>query len=97
VDDSCVLDFGTRTLVIEGSLRLPNSGELSLTAGTIQLAGRIQNIAGQRAAAPAAIRHAGVRRRSDLDGPIRIAGVRSAPSPGELTIQAGGNLTVRSR
>lgn len=37
VTSPCVLDFGTRTLVIGGTLRVPNGGTLSLTAGDIDV------------------------------------------------------------
>ncbi len=33
----CVLDFGDRTLVLAGSLMIPNGGELSLSAGDIDV------------------------------------------------------------
>jgi hypothetical protein len=95
VGDSCVLDFGTRALVIEGTLRFANSGELSLTAGTIQLTGRIQNIPGSVAGLGPRVTLA-ASGDIDLDGPIRLASVRGAVEPGELTIQAGGSLTARS-
>ncbi len=95
VDDSCALDFGTRTLVIEGSLRLPNSGELSLAAGAIQITGRIQNMSDT---VPGAGPRIDLAASGDVgvDGPIRLVGVRNNPVPGEITIQAGGNLAVRS-
>jgi len=95
VDDSCVLDFGARTLVIEGSLRMPNGGELSLTAGAIQVAGRIQNMT---TSVPGAGPRIQLAASGDvaMDGPIRVVGVRNNAVPGEITIQAGGNLTVRS-
>ena len=95
VDDSCLLDFGTRTLVIAGTLKLPNSGELSLTAGTIQLTGRILNLAGSVAGAGPRVTLV-ASGDIDLDGPIRLAGVRGAVEPGALTVQAGGNLTASS-
>jgi hypothetical protein len=95
VDDSCVLDFGSRTLVVEGSLRMPNSGELSLTAGVIQVAGRIQNMT---SSVPGAGPRITLAATGDvvLDGPIRLVGVRNSLVPGEVTIQAGGSLTVLS-
>ena len=95
VDDSCVVDFGTRTLVIEGPLRLPNGGELSLTAGAIQVAGVIQSMSDTVGGAGPRI---GLAASGDvlIDGPIRLVGVRSALVPGEVTVQAGGSLDVRS-
>jgi filamentous hemagglutinin len=95
VNDSCVLDFGARTLVIDGSLRMPNGGELSLTAGTIQVDGRIQNMT---TTVPGAGPRITLAASGDVvvDGPIRVVGVRNNLVPGEITVQAGGNLTVRS-
>jgi hypothetical protein len=95
VDDSCVLDFGSRTLVIDGSLRMPNSGELALTAGAVQVAGRIQNMT---STVPGAGPRITLAATGDvvLDGPIRLVGVRNSLVPGEVTIQAGGSLTVLS-
>jgi hypothetical protein len=95
VDDSCVLDFGTRALVIAGTLKIPNSGELSLTAGAIEVSGRIQNLAGS---VPGAGPRITLAAAGDVlvDAPIRLAGVRGALQPGELTIQAGGDLAVHS-
>lgn len=95
VADPCVLDFGTRSLVIGGTLKLPNSGELSLTAGAITVAGRIQNVSGSVAGVGPRITLAAAGDVA-LDRPIRLASVRGALQPGALTVQAGGNLSARS-
>jgi hypothetical protein len=95
VDDVCVLDFGVRTLRIDGPLKMPNSGELSLTANQIEVSGRIQNFSGTVVGAGPRIT---LTATFDINvtAPIRLAGVRGAAEPGELTFQAGGNLLLAS-
>jgi hypothetical protein len=41
VADPCTADFGSRTLVIAGTLSLPDSGDVDFSAGTIQVPGQI--------------------------------------------------------
>jgi hypothetical protein len=93
VGDPCILDFGTRTLTIIGTLKMPNGGELSLTAGTINVQGRIQNLPGT---VPGPGPRITLIAASDLlvTAPIRLAGVRGGVQPGQITLQAGGNLGV---
>ena len=95
VDDVCVLDFGVRTLTINGPLKMPNSGELSLTANQIEVGGRIQNFSGTVVGAGPRIT---LTATFDINvmAPIRLAGVRGAAEPGQVTFQAGGNLLLAS-
>src|SRR5262245_343054 len=95
VDDSCVLDFGARTLIVLGGIKLPNSGTLSLTAETVQVMGRILNMS-STVAGPGPTVTLAAAGDIALDGPIRVTGVRGAAIPGRVTIQAGGSLAVRS-
>ena len=94
VGDPCVLDFGSRTVVIDGTLKLPNSGELSLTAGRIELEGRIQNLPGSVPGLGPRITLA-----ADVivaDGNIKLARALRTLQPGELTLQAADALTIDS-
>jgi hypothetical protein len=95
VVDPCILDFGSRVLVIDGTLRIPNSGELSLTAGKIDLEGRIQNLPGTVAGVGPRITLTSANSIL-LSGPIRLLSVRGALQPGQLTLQAGSDLLAPS-
>ena len=98
VDTSCVLDFGVRTLVVADRLRIPSDGELSLSAGAIQITGSVENL---RPLAPASggpkislIADGDIA----LDGRILLAGGQSGVLlPGEVTLDAGGSLAVEGR
>ena len=41
---SCTLDFGARTVVVKGRLRMPGDGHLSLSAGAIRIDGSLENL-----------------------------------------------------
>src|SRR5262245_6461669 len=49
VTSPCVLDFGARTLIIGGTLDLPEGGQLSLTAASIEIHGTIDGGGGNAA------------------------------------------------
>jgi hypothetical protein len=46
VADPCVVDFGARTVIVAGTLRPPPDGTMSLTAGAIEVQGRISLVGG---------------------------------------------------
>jgi hypothetical protein len=79
----CVADFGSRTLVVAGRLTVPADGQLSLSAGRIEVQAAV---AGQRAAVTLT-----------ATGDIVVArpiNVRGSPNGGALTLDAGGDLVV---
>jgi hypothetical protein len=96
VGSSCIIDFGPRTLVIAGRLRMASDGELALSAGSIRVEGSIENLR------PSGPPSGGPRITLDADddieltGRIRLAGAQSGTLlPGEVTLDAGDDLTVR--
>ena len=94
VDDSCVLDFGTRTVVVAGTVRLPRSGELSITAGAIQITGSVQNFVGPGTPGPGPRITFDAAGDINAAGSIRLVGIRLVPLPGAVIIRAAGNLTA---
>jgi hypothetical protein len=95
---SCVVDFGTRGLVIDGVIRVPSGGSLSLTAATIDLRRKIDgtHAAGTGSDGADIALHAA--------GPIDVRGKIDASGhnhSGSIAIDAGGNVylekLVRSR
>ncbi len=98
VGSPCIVDFGARALVIDGTLRLPPNGSLTLTAASIDVRGEIRNLPDGRnvggtgpevrLAAAGAIDVPG---RLRLNG--RLAGL-GGTVPGLLELDAGGALTL---
>ncbi|MBX3024023.1 hypothetical protein KF840_03840 [bacterium] len=91
VASPCVLDFGDRTLVIGGTLTVPNGGTLNLKARDIDVR---RAIVGRHATpfvgAGATIALSAV---NDIDVHWRIdASGRTAP--GRITLEAGGNVRL---
>jgi len=91
---SCVLDFGSRTLVITRKVGMPNNGVLSLTAGAIEVKGKLD---GKNATATAgdggdislfASGDISVERRIDVSG---------RASSGAIVLDAGGNVELRQQ
>jgi hypothetical protein len=99
VADPCVVDFGARTVVVAGTIRLPTNGTLSLTAAAIEVPGSIRNLAN-----PQNVGGAGPRVELLATGDVEVTGslrlngrvLRSLgpPVPGSLTIDAGGALRL---
>ena len=87
VTSPCVLDFGARTLVIGGTLDLPEAGVLSLTAAAIEIHGTIDG-AGGNAADVTLIA---------TNGPILQSARISVPGsvqPGDVVLQATGDIEI---
>ena len=87
VASPCVLDFGARTLVIGGTMDLPEGGVLSLTAGSIQIHGTIDG-SGANAADVTLVA---------TNGPILQSARISVPGsvlPGDVTLQATGDIEI---
>lgn len=95
VASPCVVDFGARTLVIAGRLRMPSNGELDLSAETIRIEGSIENLrpSGLPAGGPSITLDADDD--IELTGRIRLAGRSGSLLPGQVTLDAGDDLTVR--
>jgi hypothetical protein len=100
VADPCVVDFGARTVVVAGTVRLPTNGTLSLTGGAIQVPGSIRNLPN-----PQNVGGAGPRVELTATGDVEVTGslrlngrvLRSlgAPVPGSFVVDAGGALRMR--
>jgi len=98
VDASCVLDFGARTVVVAGRLRIPSDGELSLSAGVIQITGSVENLRPLAEVSGGPKIYLVADGDIALEGQIRLAGAqRGVLLPGEVTLDAGGGLTVEGR
>lgn len=95
VADPCVVDFGARTVVVAGTVRLPTNGTLFLSGGAIEVPGSIRNLPN-----PQNVGGAGPRVELTATGDVEVTGslrlngrvLRSlgAPVPGSLAIDAGG-------
>lgn len=97
VDDSCVLDFRPRALVIAGTLRMPNSGELTLDAASVDVrrgAGVSNLPLGSGIPGPGPRITLRATAGIIVDGSIRLSGVRGGALPGMLDLDAGGTLDV---
>lgn len=91
---SCVLDFGARALILDGAIRLPRNGLLSLSAGSIELRrkinGKHSRVADGEAASVSLAALGEVRLLAEID-------VSGATRCGAITITAGGPLELRNR
>jgi hypothetical protein len=97
VADPCAVDFGTRTVVVAGTLRLPANGTLELRAGTLVVRGIVRNDPDSRAAGGTGPQ-VSLDAVGDLElsGGIRLNGRRLGGTavPGMLVVRAGGRLLV---
>lgn len=87
----CVVDFGARTLVIEGTIFVPNGGVLDWTADQIDLNGRIKAKHTKSTAGDGG--HVSLIANGDLNcaGKIDVSG---RFSPGSIALIAGNDLSV---
>ncbi len=90
VASPCTVDFGPRTVIIQGNLRVPAAGTLSFTAGaiTLDLNSRIDgtDLSGGGAGADVTLQASG---EIDLKG----RGIDTSGSPGgAITVEADGML-----
>jgi hypothetical protein len=90
---SCVLDFGTRQLVLAGKVYVPSNGTLSLTAGNISTQANINgaHVAGAGAGADVSLISLGdmvITRRIDVSG---------RNSVGTITLDCGADIFLRGR
>jgi hypothetical protein len=105
VADPCVVDFGPRTVIVAGTLRPPPDGTVSLTAGAIDVQGRIVHplaffgstslIATNDIAINGAITGAGFSDRIltiDAGGNINTA--KPITGMGTVILDAGGTVNV---
>jgi hypothetical protein len=87
----CVVDFGDRTLVIHGLLKVPNDGVLSLKAGAIEvrraIVGRHARRNDGRGAAITLTATRGITVRWRIDASGRT-------TPGTIRLTAGGNIDL---
>ncbi len=93
VQSPCTVDFGSRTLIIAGILRVPDGGTLSLTADTIIQQGPIDgrhvgNGVGNGASITLIADVGDLESRGEID----VAGTAST---GSIDLQAAGNLLVK--
>ncbi len=89
---SCVLDFGTRDLIISGAIRVPNGGSVSLRAKSIALRHKIN------AAHPSGSQGDGGDITLQATGTIAILGNVDASGDrhcGAIRIEAGGAVDIR--
>ncbi len=102
VQTPCVVDFGGRTLVIGGALTVPAGGTLDLTAGEIQVHGRIEG-PGAAVTLTAAAGPADLNTEIDVGtgsiavsatGDIDVKNRLKAKPGGSVTVAAGGTLTT---
>lgn len=95
----CVVDFGTRALVIAGRLSVPVQGELSFTAGSIAVTGTVMGVGGAptNQTTPIAITLAAA---GDIDvrGSVKLI-ARDFPgnARGTITLDAGRDVHVEGR
>jgi len=87
----CVVDFGARTLSVEGTVFVPNAGVLDWTADQIDLTGRIKGKHTKSTAGDGA--HVTLTANNDLSsaGKIDVSGRFSA---GSIALIAGNDLSV---
>jgi hypothetical protein len=93
VQSPCVVDFGARTLVIAGILRVPDGGTLSLTAASIVQQGPIDGRhVGNGVGSGAAITLITTVGDAELRGEIDVAGTVAT---GSINVQAAGDILVK--
>ena len=88
----CVANFGSRDLIIDGKLRVPNGGTLSLTARTITvrsgILGRHTTYSAGKGADVSLIATGGIALNGRIDVSGRVAS-------GSVLIDSGGNVVLR--
>ena len=87
----CVVDFGDRTLVIHGTLKVPNNGVLSLKAGNIDVRRAIVGRHARRFESGGA--DITLTATRDLNVRWRID-VSARTNPGSIHLVAGGNVRL---
>jgi len=109
VGDPCVVDFGTRTVIVAGDLAVPTGGTLSFSAAAVQVQGSISGAAAAiELSTTGAIAIDGPLRRLNYVGPgdfgvDLVAGSDidiNAPlvlMDGNASLTAGGKISVRSQ
>jgi hypothetical protein len=91
VQSPCVVDFGDRTLVIGGTLKVPNGGVLSLKAGAIDVRRAIVG----RHASPFSGAGAKITLTATRDIAVHWRVDASARTvPGSIQLSAGGNIDL---
>ena len=88
VASTCQLDFGTRTLVVRGTMRVPDGGVLELRAGNVQIFGGIE---GKGVVGPSitVIANGDILQRTRVDSQGHV-------TPGSVTLRATGNIRIES-
>lgn len=87
VASPCELDFGARTLVVRGRLRLPDGGRLRLAAGRIELRGGGVDPGTMRGPDAELVATGDIHQRGLLD-------VSGAATAGTLRLRAGGDVII---
>lgn len=91
---SCVLDFGSRTLIIGKKIVVPNGGTMSLTAGSIQVEGKIAGKNTKPSAGDASHVSLIAIDKVTVDKKIDVSG---RYDEGTILIDAGGSVLIRHR
>jgi hypothetical protein len=89
----CTVDFGTRTVIVKGKLRVPNGGSLSFTAGSIEVrpTGRLNGSHTLSSAGD------GAQISLSSTGNLAVHGVIDASArttPGMISLLAGGDVDL---
>jgi len=87
VTSPCVLDFGARTLIIGGTLDLPEAGVLSLTAAAIEIHGTIDGGGGNAADVTLIATNGGILQSARISVPGSV-------QPGDVVLQATGDIDI---
>jgi len=90
----CVVDFGTRALWISGTLRVPNDGMLTLSAGSIQVLAAVSGHHLNSAEGDGADITLNALGSLEVVSKITAGGKITA---GSITLDAGGDLDVQGR
>jgi hypothetical protein len=95
VESPCVVNFGNRTLIIAGILRVPDDGILEFTAGTIRVQGPIDGRhVGNGEGKGASIKLVATIGDADLRGEIDVSGTVET---GSIEVEAQGTVFVKDR
>jgi hypothetical protein len=91
VTPPCVVDFGSRALVVTGTVHAPSNSLVSFTAGSIMVSGVIE------ATDPTFAFHVGGDIVLTATGDVTVSGRLNvyAPVGGTITLDAGGNVRIR--
>jgi hypothetical protein len=88
VASPCVVDFGSRTVVVAGTLRVPATGVTSLTAGAIDVQGSIRSRFNPPTGGP------GIALDLSASGNIAVNGRIATSTRSALVLDAGGTIAV---